>query len=218
VAYNVLDLTSAVQDDLGDSSFSTTRILRYLNRGQQLIFNTHLFDFTEKSVVGNLTTGEYTYDQQDDHQSTLGGSVIDSNDTSRRMYIDEESYLESDVFFERFPDPSLETSSFPTFWTEFGRQVYFNCPVDSTYSFTMRYYRFPTELTDNTSVPEVPESFRELLEYYAIYRSEKYRGNHDVAMTYKQDFEDGLESMVVRYTGNSVAAYTMKQTRVRVDA
>lgn len=218
MAYNLLDLQSAVIDDLKDPAFSSSRVIRYLNRAQLAIFNTHTFRFTEKAVSGPLTVGEYTYDQQSDHQATIGGVLVDPvDDTLRYTLTDDLTYLPHREFFEQFPDPSTETASRPTYWTEFGDQIYFNCPVDKAYVFTQRYFRVPTELTAPTDVPDAPAAFRELLELYALYRSEKYRQNHDVAATYKQDFEDGLESMALRFSSvTAVAPTTMRQTRVRV--
>jgi hypothetical protein len=218
VAYDLLDLTSSVQDDLKDPSFSTSRIKRYLNAGQRLIFNTHSFSFCHKSIVGDLTVGEYTYDQQSDHQATIAGSVIDADNTGNRFLLNEETYVPYRNFFDLYPDPNLNTDSMPSAWTEFGDQVYFDCPVDIAYSFTQRYYRIPTDMDGEADVPDVPQAFRELLELYADYRSEKYRGNHDIAATYKQDFEDGLELMTLRYLpATEVGFTTLKNARVRTE-
>lgn len=214
--YTLLDLTSAVQDDLHDPSFSATRIRRYLNHGQLAIFNTHSFKFTEKTVEGTLTVGEYTFNQQSDHQVTIGGVLTDPTTSGRRFVFDEENYMPHREFFDQFPDPSLEPQALPRYWTEFGTQLYFSCPVDKAYVFRQRYYRIPTSMTADGDVPDVPETFREVLEFYALYRSEKYRGNQDVAAVYKQDYEDGLEAMNIRYAGvHQVGAHKMRQTRTR---
>lgn len=216
--YTLLDLTTSVQDDLKDTSFSATRIKRYLNYGQLAIFNTHYFRFTEKSVVGDLTIGAYTFSQQSDHQATIGGVVVDPSDSNRRVVIDENNYLPHREFFEEFPDPSAEDAGMPSYWTEFGDQIYFDKPMDKTYTFRQRYYRTPTDMTISSSVPDVPQSFRELLELYADYRGEKYRGNHDVAATYKQEFEDGLEAMNLRYAEvTQVAPVQMRNMRTRIE-
>lgn len=219
MAFNLLDLQTAVQDDLGDPAFSTSRITRYLNYGQLAIFNTHRFKFCQKTVTGALTLGQYTYNQQTDHQSTISGVVVDPGQASRRFVLDATTHLESAEFFERFPDAATTTSGLPSYWTEFGTQLYFDRPVDKAYIFSQRYYRVPVSLSSGTDVPTVPEAFRELLELYAAYRSEKYRGNHDVAATYKQDFEDGLENMVLRYSGSttSVKFHTTGTSRGHVN-
>lgn len=218
MAFNLLDLTTAVKDDLKDPSFSGTRISRYLNYGQLAIFNTHTFKFCERAVVGSLTVGEYIYEQQADHQSTIGGILVDPITTTRRVVLDEKNYLPHREFFSQYPDPSLETSGLPSAWTEFGQQLYFDKPADKAYTFRQRYFRVPTSMSATTDVPDVPEAFRELLELYADYRGEKYRGNHDVAATYKQDFEDGLESMGLRFAGATrLGPVKMRNARIRVN-
>lgn len=205
MAYNVLDLQTAIQDDLKDPSFSASRILRYLNYGQLAIFNTHLFKFTEKAVTGGLTVGKYIYDQQVDHQTTIGGVLVDPTNTSYRIIINKDNYLPPREFFEQYPDPTIYANAPPSVWTEYGTRIYFDRTADKAYSFTQRYYKIPTTLTTGTDVPSVPEPFREVLEYYARSRAEEYRGNDDVAAVYMQKFEDGLERMVIRYNPSNVA-------------
>lgn len=218
MSYNLTDLQAAVIDDLKDSSFSTARITRYLNRGQAVIFNTHMFRFTEKMVSGTLTVGEYAYDQQSDHQATIGGVLI--SPTNNNVFVlDDKSYLGHRQFFERYTDPSIHSNGMPSCWTEYGNEIIFNCPVDKAYTFKQRYYRNATELTSTspTATPDTPESFRELLEFYALFRAEKYRGNHDVAATYKQEFDDGLESMVLRFAeGQQAGPVQMSSARVYI--
>lgn len=220
MAYTLQDLYTAVQDDLNDTSFSTSRITRYLNAGQRVIFNTHMFRFCEKTIAGPLTIGRYTYDQQADHQSTIGGIVYDPNTTATQFILDKNSYLRPDDFFKQYPLPSTQTAGLPSYWTEFGDQVYFNRPADATYTFLQRYYRYPPELSATTDVPVVPLPFRELLELYADARGEKYRGNHDVGATYMQQFEDGLENMVLRYAQRTqvTGTSTMLSSRTRTNA
>lgn len=216
MSYTLLDLTTEVQDDLQDSTFNASRIARYLNYGQSLVFNTHMFRFCEKSVTGSLTTNDFTYDQQTDHQATIGGIVYDPNNTSSRLILDDRSYQAHREFFDCVPDPSLITAGMPSHWTEFGDQIYFDKPVAGNYTFKQRYYCFPTTI-DSGTAPTVPVAFRELLVMYADFRSEKYRGNHDIAGTYKQEFDDGLENMVLRFAeATQVGPVVMPSNRVRV--
>lgn len=209
------DLTASVQDDLKDPSFSATRILRYLNHAQSLIANTHMFKFWEKSVSGTLTIGSYAYDQQPDHQATIGGSVSFGN--SQIFKLNSDTYLPSREFFELHIDPSLNAIGLPSAWTEYGNEIVFDRTPDKSYTIKQRYYRQPTIITGST-VPDVPESFRELLELYAVSKAEKYRGNHDVAATYKQDFEDGLENMNLRYSlATQTGPVSMPSNRMYVE-
>lgn len=199
MAYNLGDLVSAAQDDLKDSTFSASRLRRYLNEAQHRVFNIHTFKFTQRAVSGALTVGVYTYEQQDDHESTIGGALLHPDDDHIVLVIDRDNYLSHEQFFERYPAPEHKAAGIPKWWTEFGDQFYFDRPVDDDYILTQRYYRHPTDMSDDLDVPDVPANFRSLLEMFALFKAEKYRGNHDVAATYKQEFEDDLEAMVMRY-------------------
>lgn len=217
LAYNLLDLTTAVQDDLKDQSFSSTRIRRYLNHGQKVIFNTHFFDFCAKSYTGALTLASNTLAQQADHQITIDITLVDPTNTNQRVVLNRENYMLPDEYFATYPYASTYTSRMPSVWTEFGGLIYFDVPADQAYIFIQRYYRIPTDMEGSDSVPDVPSVFRELLELWADYRAEKYRGNHDVAATYKQEFEDELEQMAIRYsTGTMDGPVSYMSSRVRL--
>lgn len=214
MAYVVSDIASAVQDDLNDPSFSSSRILRYLNAAQRRIFNTHSFRFTEASVTSNFSINDTTLSQQSDYQSLIALRLTDPVNTDQHHSFDINNYLPHREFFERYPIPANNTAGTPSYWTEYGSLIYFNCPMDKAYTYTQRYYKVPTELTVDADVPSVPVAFRELLELFALYRSEKRRGNHDVAATYLQEFEDGLEAMQLRYNPVSdVGFHTMGNVR-----
>ena len=217
LAYDLLDLTTNVQDDLKDTSFSTTRIRRYLNHAQRVIFATHDFRFTEKAYSGSMTTGDSTITHQTDHENTIKLTLIDPSDGQQWMSFDDQNYLAYRDFFEQYPNADAYDNNVPHYWTEFGNKIYFNVPVEKDYDFIQLYYRIATPMTATDDVPEVPETFRELLELWADYRGEKYRGNHDVAATYKQEFEDELENMAIKFsTATGMGPTIARQTRRRV--
>jgi hypothetical protein len=217
LAYDLADLTTSVQDDLKDSSFSSTRIRRYLNHGQRVIFGRHDFRFVEKSYSGAMATGDLSITQQTDHQNTIRLTLADPSDATIVLVFDETNYLPHRDFFVRYPNVSAQSNAAPTEWTEFGNKIYFNTEVDKAYNFVQHYYRNPTSMSADADIPDVPETFRELLELWADYRGEKYRGNHDVAATYRQEFEDGLEDMVIKFSpGTGIGPTIARQTRRRV--
>lgn len=200
MAYNLLDLQTAIADDLNDPSFSAGRLTRYINYAQSAIFNQRIFKFCEKAVSGALTIGSAQYNQQADHQSTIGGVLIDPGNTRRMFELNKDTYVPNREFFDRYPVPLNEPTSMPVAWTEYATQFYFNCPVDKAYSFNQRYYKTPTALTLPTDVPSVPEAFRELIESYATAKAEQYRGNFDVAKAKMESFDEGLEAMSLRFS------------------
>ena len=106
----------------------------------------------------------------------------------------------------------------PSVWTEYAGQLYFNCPVDKAYTFNQRYHRFPVSLSAPTDVPTIPESFRELMELYAEYKAEAYRGNRDVSIMIENQMNAMLESMVLRYSPTTLVANPrMRGATSRVD-
>jgi hypothetical protein len=217
LAYNLLDLVTAVQDDLKDTSFSSTRVRRYLNHGQRVIFGTHDFRFCEKYYTGSMSTGASTITQQSDHENTIKLTLVDPDDATKCLVFDEKNYMASRDFFNEHPNASAQSNAVPNHWTEFGNKIYFDVPVDKDYDLIHLYYREATAMSADADVPDVPETFRELLELWADYRAEKYRGNHDVAATYKQEFEDELESMVIKFSPTTGMGPTIaRQTRRRV--
>ena len=217
MAYDLLDLTTNVQDDLKDPSFSSTRIRRYLNHGQRVIFGTHDFRFTEKVFTDTLTMGDSTITQQADHENTISLALIDPTNDQQVYKFDERNFLGSRDFFDRYPNVAAQDNNVPLKWTEFGNKIYFNVPVNKAYNFTHLYYRTATPMTIDADVPDVPETFRELLELWAVYRGEKYRGNHDVAATYKQEFEDELENMAIKFSNvTGMGPVIARQTRRNV--
>lgn len=218
MAYNLQDLQSAVVDDLKDPSFSLARITRYLNYGQLAIFNKRMLKFTQKPVTSTLTIGAYTVNQQTDHQSTIGGALVNASNVVV-FELSAATYQPHGEFFENYPAPNVLPNACPSAWTEFGSQIYFNAPVDKAYTFNQRYYRIPTTLANPADVPTAPEAFRELLELYAEFRAEGYRGNHDIAKVLEGQFDQGLEDMTIRFGAmTSVAAPVMRGATRRVNA
>lgn len=218
MAYTLLDLQTSLQDDLKDSSFSQSRLTRYLNAAQRAIFHTHAFKFCEKAVSGALTVGQYAYDQQADHEATIGGVVYNPVNKSEQFILDESNYVPHRQFFEQNVDPAINNPGLPTQWTEFGNQIYFDRPADKAYQFRQRYYKTPAALSTSIDIPTVPESFRELLENYALYKAEKYRENHDIAATYRQEYEEGLENMALLYSPvHQMGGGIIPTVRVRTD-
>lgn len=216
MAYSVLDLTSSIQDDLTDPSFSSARILRYLNAAQRAVFNTHSFRFSETSATGTLSQGASTLAMPATWQSTIQLVLTDDDDSDRHFVFDMSNYLLARDLYELFPVPANNDEAMPSYWSEYGGTMVFSCPLDDDYAYTLRFQRVPAELTATSDVPTVPEAFRELLEMYVLHRAEKYRGNHDVAATYKAEYDELLEQMTIRSIPASGAGFhVMTPSRTR---
>ncbi len=195
MAYNVLSLTSLVRRKLKDNSYSASDILSFLNDAQSEIADLHEWTFFEALVEGAGTQDEYTFEQQDNHQVTNKLVLVDPDDSAIYKVMDD-YYLPYEEFFERFPVPDAHDSAWPTYWTEYGDQLYFNCPMDKAYKIRRWYIRDPVDLDDNADVPELPVSFREALVLGAAYRAEEQRDNYDYAAVLQQKFNDRVGDLI----------------------
>ena len=195
LAYQLSDLIPEVQRRENDTSFSSTEILNYLNDSQREIVSRHTFPFMEKVVDGPLTIGEATYDVQADHDVTLDAYIIDPNDTTQSWGL---TFIPSDEFFTRYPNPDVQDNNQPTCWTLFAENITFNCPPDKAYTFRQRYYKIAEALVDSTDVPVIPERFKEVLIRGALSRVEERRDNFDFAAIHKNEFEQQLADMAQR--------------------
>lgn len=187
MAYNLLDLRSRVRTKIHDSAYSADTIDGYINDAITEIADLYPWYYFQKLVSGSLTVGDYTYDQQSDHQITTKMVLIHPTDSNN--FLDITDYrLPWQEFFDRFPAPGNFTNARPLYWTEYGNQIYFHCPVDLAYILNQFYQKTPTTLTDDTDVPELPINFRESIVLGASYRVEEERENYDIAMMQQERF------------------------------
>ena len=204
MAYNLLDLRARVRTKIKDTSYPASTIDGFINDAIAEISGLFPFRNFQKIIDGDLTVGEYTYDQQADHETTIKLILIDPvNSTS---YFDLTSgRLTSDKFFNSFPVPDSQGNAQPAYWTEYGDQLYFNCPVDKAYTLRQLYQKLPTELSDDADVPELPSIFREAIVLGATYRCEEERGNYDIAAIVNNHFSDKVGDLMTRFANDTLS-------------
>lgn len=205
MAYNLLDLRTRVQKKIRDTSYSSSTIDGFINDAIMEIADVYPFKQFNKLVAGALTVGEHTYDQQTDHQTTRKIILVDPDDSTRYFDITE-NYMPYDEFFEHFPVPDAHSNAQPFYWTEYGNQIYFNCPVDKAYIMRQFYQKIPTELTADDDVPELPQNFREAIVLGATYRCEEERQNYDIAAVIEGKFGDRVGDLIGRFANETMTA------------
>lgn len=203
MAYNLLDLRSRVRAKIKDTAYSASTVDGFLDDAQIEIADLYAWSYFQKVVEGSLTVGEYTFEQQDDHQTTERLILIDPVDNTKHWNLTK-YYLPQDEFFERFPNPESQDNSMPVFWTEWGDQIYFNCPVDKAYELRQYYRKLPTELSGDAAVPELPRNFREALVLGAAYRCEEERQNYDIAAVLQNRFNDRVSDLMLRFSNTTM--------------
>lgn len=204
MAYQLSDLRTRVRSKIKDSSYSATTIDGFINDAQQEIADLYTWPYFQKIVSGSLTVGEYTFEQQSDHQTTERMHLVHPTTTTSFWDLTDR-YMSPTEFFSTFPEPGEMNNSQPNFWTEYQNQIYFNCPSDNTYTLKQFYQKIPTELTADADVPELPQNFREALVLGAAYRCEEERDNYDIAAILQQRFNDKVSDLINRFANTTLA-------------
>jgi len=204
MSYNLLDLRTRVRTKIKDTAYSASTIDGFVYDSIVEIAGIYPFSWFQKVADGDLTVGEYTFAQQADHESTIQLILIDPVDTA--AYHDlTPSRMTSSEFFNIYGVPDANDNAQPAYWTEYGNQLYFNCPVDKAYTLRQFYQKIPTELTADADVPELPIIFREAIVLGAAYRCEQERGNYDIAAVLENKFSEKVGDLIIRFANDSMA-------------
>jgi hypothetical protein len=203
MAYNLLTLRNLVRAKIKDTSYSAATIDGFINDAQTEIADLYPWKYFQKVVSGALTVGEYTYEQQDDHQTTEQLILIHPTDAGSYWNLTKR-YLPEKTFFDLYPNPESQDDAQPYSWTEYGDQIYFNCPVNLAYILRQYYRKLPTELSNDLDVPELPQNFREALVLGAAYRCEEERENYDIAAVLQNRFNDRVGDLINRHSNTTL--------------
>ncbi len=212
MAYTTGALITKVQNKLDDTGFSSTKITDFLNDTQREIFNSRLFRFMETSTTFTSVAGQ-----------TLLGSLpsnfqiaIDLMITSPLNYLAKLEYVDFKVIDAI---PAVISNTIPTYWYEYGGSIYvYPAPIDSSLTFTLRYYKTPTELVSSSDVPSVPEEFQELLVLGATKRALQHNDSYDQAGVLQiNEFDPMLDQMTRRFGPRKQdGPYQVRLNRTRI--
>lgn len=203
MAYSLLDLRSRVRTKIKDSSYSAATIDGFINDAIVEIADLYPWKYFQKVVSGALTVGEHTFEQQSDHQITT--KLVLTHPTQVTSHRDITKYRKPwEEFFELHPDPGTLSNGQPVDWTEYGDQIYFNCPANLAYLLKQFYQKLPTELTADASTPELPRNFREAIVLGASYRTEEERDNYDIAAILQNRFNDRVSDLIMRFPNDTM--------------
>jgi hypothetical protein len=197
MAYDLATVRNRVLDDkLDDTSYDPEIVDRFINDTQRAIFNLYELPFMEKVFSGLLPAGESIFEFPLDYQLAQMLILVDSNSASVDLT---HQFIPFDEFFRAFPDPESTDAGRPSVWTSHGNKIYLNRPTDDSYTLKLFYIKAPDLLDDDNDVPEIPESFSEVLVLGAYYRILERNEDFDQAAFIKNgDYLDELEKMVAR--------------------
>lgn len=203
MSYNLLDLRTRVRKKIKDTSYAADTIDGFINDAIVEIADLYPWKYFQKVVSGALTVGEHTYEQQDDHQTTTKLVLVHPTNTTSSW--DLTKYRKTwEKFFDIYPTPENLDNSQPVYWTEYGDQLYFNCPANLAYILKQYYQKLPTELSADSDVPELPQNFREAIVLGASYRCEEERDNYDIAAVLQNRFNDRVSDLIMRFPNDTM--------------
>lgn len=215
MAYTLATVRNRVLDDrLDDTEFDAGIVDDFINDTQRSIFNTYELPFMEKTFTGTLPSGGYAFTFPTDYQVTQSLKLVDPEDVIRDI---SDNYMPYKEFNKRYPTPQNRDVGVPEVWTLYQNRLIFSRPTDMDYNLELNYLKTPTTLSDGEEVPEIPESFSELLVLGAYYRILERNEDLDLAAFYKNgDYTDLLDLMVSRLSKRQTNGPTIISQPLRV--
>ncbi|MFE7720095.1 hypothetical protein ACFU44_13760 [Nocardia rhizosphaerihabitans] len=197
MAYNLGTLISEIRTRSKDSSLSDAMITYFVQEVQDEVLGHHSFPFMETSRTDTLSIGATSYAYQTNHQAILGVRLTDAVDVYGYC---EPVYMPYRQFDDRYPTPNALTAGRPLNFTDYGRVLYWSCPLDKAYTLRFRFQRASVELASSSTVPDIPVEFKQLLVKAGLAGVEEHRENFDIAALHKRKVEDLTEDLLRRYS------------------
>ena len=206
MTYQLSTVRTRVQQKLDDTSFSTTTLNQFINDAQRDILNSRRFGFMEAEATVTTTSGSNALTSVPTTLQTplslrvytpIGNAIV-------LPYIE---YEDIDVIV---PNMSLVGNTAPVRWYVFARTPYVYPNSDATYTLKLRYIKSPTELTSDSSVPEIPEDFGEILVLGALKRAHEFNDDNDKAQMVQIQIDGLIEKMDERYKRQAGSPHIMR--------
>jgi hypothetical protein len=199
MAYSTADLASEVQAKLGDTSFSLSDLYAYANNTNRDVHTKHRFRYMQSTADFTTVTA----------QALLGTTPADLLTAYNLRLTDKQfasklTFLTFDEFDTRFPQPTLTAPGVPYYWYTFAGNINIfpapSLPAGLTgYGVELRYRKKPTTIVDGTTVPDVPEEFRQVMFLGMMKQAMERRQRYDVSQLLDQQYQDKLIDLVDAY-------------------
>lgn len=87
----------------------------------------------------------------------------------------------------------------PVSWYRFGDTLYYDCNVDEKIPFRVEYYRSPTNMSEGTDTPDIPELWHMAMVIWGIHMIHVRKMESGLAYARKMDFEDEMRRTYSEY-------------------
>lgn len=179
-------------DKLDDEDFDPEIIDNFINDTQRDIFNQFELPFQEKIFSGVIPAGSTMFQLPADLAQVQSHSIA-----GVRNFMNNKARFRD--FFYSYPDAVNEEPSQPSVWTQYAGNILLNAPTDKDYTLNTYYIRKPKVLDQDTSVPEIPEEFSELLILGALMRVHDRNEDSDLYDKVSAQYDRQLTLLAGRY-------------------
>lgn len=208
MAYDVDAIISDVKIRAKDLSLSSSLITTFIQATQDEVLSRSRYPFME--VVADpatLSINDTSYTPPSAVDTVLFLSLKDATQTASW----EPEYLPYAQFYEWYERPEDATASAPQYYTIFGGLILWPAPLDKAYELKLRYLKKSTALASGSSVPDIPEAYKEILTRGALAGVEEYRENFDIGGVHRRKVEELAEDML----GRSMTRQLVKPHKAR---
>jgi uncharacterized protein YutD len=212
LSYILGDITTRVQQRVGDTGFSSTEIKGYINDAQRDVFNEFRLPFMEDTQNYTVTAGS---------SDITNGAGLPSNyvqaidlilTSNGEMVIPYKDFREIDNYYPDPNDTVVHTAGKPQYWYFYANTIRLFPVPDNAYTLTLRYFKAPIVLSATTDIPSIPPEFEEILVMGAAYRVLQVKENYDQAGILQNKYDEILKKLVMRYSQSQVGTPTIMRT------
>lgn len=210
MAYTLSDLVTRVQSRIKDTGFSSTQIKQFIDDTQNDVFNEYRLPFMQATQNYTLTSGVADLTDGDGLPANFVQAIdlvlTTSGLESRIPFVD---VSEMDWNVPDATDTTTHPSNIPNRAYKYGETIYLYPVPNGAYTATLRYYKSPTELSEDADVPEIPQEFKELLVVGAAYRVFQVKDNYDKAAILENKYMELLQKLAVKYSQTQAGTPTL---------
>lgn len=201
MAYTLKNLISILRKRLQDEEFDGDLLTAFLNSAQDEILGEDKYPFMQR-------IDSYEADASGEINLPLGYAgtfhIFAQQENQPRTEL---QYIAPADFFEN-------TTRHTLCWTKYANTIFYriyNDDRDQYFTIMHLYLANPLPLTKETDVPAIPAEYIEALILGALARAEEVRDNYDYAQLYRNQQDQLLTNMKLRYgPGNLTAQNTAR--------
>lgn len=194
--YTLENLISIIRKRLQDEEFDSTTLTIFLNESLNEILGEDKYPFMQR-------IDKYTADDKGEIAFPIGyGGTFYIYARKEKQPRQEVKYIEPEEFFK-------DTKRHTFVYTVFANSIFYrlrNDPEDIGYEITHLYLINPLPLVNSTDITPIPPQYIEALILGAMARAEEIRDNFDFSQIYRNQQDQILTNMKLRYGPGNLTA------------